>query len=455
MSRPHSPEDAGLQVKGHLHDCGVSPGDLLIVACSGGLDSVTLLHLLRFGGGHEPTALVVGHFDHRMRPGSRDDAAWVRGLCRGWGVPIREGFAAGQLSSETDARRERWRFLEGIATELGAVGVVTAHHADDQVETVVHHVLRGTGPRGMSGMATRDGMRVRPLLEIDRATIESWAEARGLPMRLDPTNLEALNPRNHLRLEGLPLLESIRPGARRGILRSARLAGQAEAALSQAEGLLLPSIVERALPDRVEADLVALVAMGSALRARLLRRLARDVGGRLDEAGTRAAMEFTIGRSGGGVCRLAGGVVLRRSLGVLEIEGPGRGPEPADQLLEIQSPAPGSGVVAIGGERWRVEWGSAGAPGPWAASLPRDALDFPLRVRRWRAGDRVRREEQERSVSRLWSKEGIPLHERERRPVVEDQRGRLVWVPGSVLGPREVEPPKTPFFMEFARVDNY
>jgi len=455
MSRPRSPEHLGLRVRGRLRECGVAPGDLLVVACSGGLDSVTLLHLLRFGGGHEPTALVVGHFDHRMRPGSRDDAAWVRGLCRGWGVSIREGFAAGALRSETDARRERWRFLEEVATELGAVGIVTAHHADDQVETVVHHVLRGTGPRGMAGMAARDGVRFRPLLEVDRATIERWAEARGLPMRLDPTNLEAFNPRNHLRLEGLPLLESIRPGAKRGILRSARLAGQAETALSQAEDLLLPSIVERVSADRISADLTAIVAMGSALRARLLRRLARDVGGRLDEAGTRAAMEFTIGRSGGGVCRLSGGVVLRRSLGVLEVEGPGRGPEPTDQLLEIPSPRPGSGVVAIGGEGWRVAWGSDGRPGPWAASLPVDADDFPLRVRRWRAGDRVRRQQHERSVSRIWSMEGVPLHERERRPVVEDQRGRLVWVPGSVLGRREIEPPTTPFFMEFARVDNY
>jgi tRNA(Ile)-lysidine synthase len=425
------------------------------VACSGGLDSVTLLHLLRFGGGHDPTALLVAHFDHRMRPGSGDDAAWVRGLCRAWGVPIREGSAVGGLRGETAARRARWRFLEGVAADVGAVGVVTAHHADDQVETVVHHLLRGTGPRGMAGMTVREGQRIRPLLDVRRATIADWAKERGLPLRLDPTNREATTPRNHLRLEGLPLLESIRPGAALGVLRSARLAGQAEAALCDAEDLLWPSIVQRTSPGRITADLEALVRLGPALRARLLRRLARDVGGRLDEAGTRAAMQFAIGRSGGSVCGLTGGVVLRRSLGVLEIEGPTRGPRQPDEGLDIPDRGPGSATVAIGGESWRVAWGSERSPSTWTAALNLASRDFPLRVRVWRAGDRVRVGRRERSVSRTLSAEGVPLHERRLRPVVEDCSGRLLWVPGSVLLRPEIGAATTPLFMEIARADNH
>ena len=453
MNRPRANESPGIEVRRRLLDCGVDATATILVACSGGLDSVTLLHLLRFGGGHDPAALVVGHFDHGMRPESAADAAWVRGLCRGWGVPIQEGVATEPIENETDARRARWRFLETAAAEVGAEGIVTAHHADDQVETVVHHLMRGTGPRGLAGMPPRDGLRIRPLLEVRRATLADWAAERGLPVRLDPTNQEPTNPRNHLRLEGLPLLESIRPGAAGGILRSARLAGQAEAALGEAEDLLRTTIVRRSSPHRITADVDALFRLGPALRSRLLRRFVRDVGGRLDEAGTRAAMQFTMGRSGGGDCSLTGGVVLRRSMGELEIEGPGRDARPPNERLEIPDRRPGSAVIAIGGEPWRVAWGSEGPPGPWSAVLPLAPGDFPLRVREWRAGDRVREGERERSVARIWSAERVPLHERARRPVVEDGTGRLVWVPGSVLVRPESEAPRAPLFMEIARVD--
>lgn len=454
MKPPRAHESPGSEVRRRLLDAGLDPTAPILVGCSGGLDSVTLLHLLRFGGGHDPSALVVGHFDHGMRPGSAADAAWVRGLCRAWGLPIREGVAREPIDNETAARRARWRFLEAAAAEVGARAIVTAHHADDQVETVVHHLLRGTGPRGLAGMAARDGLRVRPLLEVRRATIAGWAEARGLPVRPDPTNREPTNPRNHLRLEGLPLLESIRPGAAGGILRTARLAAEAEAALVEAEDLLRPTLVLRFSQGLITADIEALLALRPALRSRMLRRFVRDVGGRLDEAGTRAAMQFTMGRSGGNDGRLTGGVVLRRSMGVLEIEGPDRGPRPASENLEIPDRSPGSAVITVGGEKWRVDWGLERTPGVWTAVLPLTAEDFPLRVREWRAGDRVREGERERSVARIWSAERVPLHERVRRPVVEDGTGRLLWVPGSVLARPETEASGAPFFMEIARVDN-
>jgi tRNA(Ile)-lysidine synthase len=160
---------------------------------------MVLLHLMRFhhGSGRE---LRVAHMDHGMRAGSSADRDWVRGVCRAWEVPCSTRSADPVPGSEAAAREARYAFLRSVQAETGAAAILTAHHADDQAETVLFRILRGTGLRGLRGMGpSRDGI-VRPLLGWWRKDLERYAAVQGVPFRRDPTNLALeyrRNRRNH------------------------------------------------------------------------------------------------------------------------------------------------------------------------------------------------------------------------------------------------------------------
>src|SRR5690606_25249179 len=202
--------------------------------------------------------LVAAHFDHRMRPGSDEDANWVAGLCTAWDLPLELGHADPPPRSEAEARAARYRFLHAAAERVRADRIATAHQADDQAETVLFRIIRGTGLRGLTGIPARRGMIVRPLLPFRRAELEAYARSTHLRFREDPTNLVLGYARNRLRHDVLPRLERIAPGARRALVRLAREARAAEAA---GDSLL----------DAVEREVVSIDAEGVLLaRERLL-----------------------------------------------------------------------------------------------------------------------------------------------------------------------------------------
>ncbi|MEZ4415014.1 MAG: tRNA lysidine(34) synthetase TilS [Gemmatimonadota bacterium] len=219
------------RVAERLAALGVQPRETLLVACSGGVDSLSLLHLLRFGVGNA-WSLAVAHYDHAMREASGADADWLRGVCRAWSVPFHGGRAHIALRNEDQARRHRYDFLERVRSQTRAERVLTAHHADDQAETVLFRILRGTGPAGLAGIPARRGAHIlRPLLPFWRAEIEAYAERVGLNPRLDPSNLDPAQPRARLRHHILPELErAVAPGARRSLVRLAALARESEEA---------------------------------------------------------------------------------------------------------------------------------------------------------------------------------------------------------------------------------
>jgi tRNA(Ile)-lysidine synthase TilS/MesJ len=152
----------------------------------------------------------------------------VRGLCRGWGVALHEGRAAAPLRGEAAAREARYAFLRRVRELTGATHLATAHHADDQAETVLFRVLRGTGIDGLAGIPAADGDgTVRPLLGFTRDEVGRYARRAGLRWREDPTNALADAARNRIRLELLPRIErTVAPGARRALARLASLAAE-------------------------------------------------------------------------------------------------------------------------------------------------------------------------------------------------------------------------------------
>ena len=227
-------------------------GEPVVVGVSGGPDSLALLHILRRLAPDYRVALHVGHLEHGIRgEASREDAAFVRAIAEAWGLPVtvaaRDVPAIARergLAIEEAARQERYRFLGELARSIGGTTVAVAHHADDQVETVLMHLLRGAGLSGLRGMRPlsrldalrfgddedlapedkNDGIRLaRPLLYVERAAIEAYCEAQGLRPRFDRSNLDTTYFRNRLRLELIPYLEAFNPNVRQVIRRTAEV----------------------------------------------------------------------------------------------------------------------------------------------------------------------------------------------------------------------------------------
>ncbi|HWK89351.1 MAG TPA: tRNA lysidine(34) synthetase TilS, partial [Longimicrobium sp.] len=197
-------------------------GAHVLVAVSGGCDSVALLHLLRFAAGDGGPRVTAVHFDHAMRPGSEGDARWVAGLCGAWGVPLVAARAEAAPRTEAEAREARYAFLLRAKAEAGATHLATAHHADDQAETVLFRVLRGTGIAGLAGIPAADERGVvRPLLPFWRAEIRRYARAHGLRWRTDPTNRLLDLARNRIRHDLLPLLRTFNPAIEEALARTA------------------------------------------------------------------------------------------------------------------------------------------------------------------------------------------------------------------------------------------
>ncbi|NLF28439.1 MAG: tRNA lysidine(34) synthetase TilS [Clostridiales bacterium] len=225
-------------------------GRRVLVALSGGADSVALLLLARDAG----CDVSAAHFEHGIRGAeSLEDAAFCRRLCLELGVPYFEGSAdvpgrrAPGEGIETAARRLRYAFLEKARVEAGAEVIALAHHMDDQAETVLMHMLRGAGTDGASGMREQSGNLIRPLLFVRKAEILEYLQRRGQPYRTDRTNAEPTAPRNRLRLEAMPILEDIYPNAVGSIARYAAIASD--------EGALLDDLADKWTRDKTDESL--------------------------------------------------------------------------------------------------------------------------------------------------------------------------------------------------------
>ncbi len=226
------------------NSCQLQTDRPILVGVSGGPDSVCLLHILLQHG----YSLIVAHLNHGLRPEAAEEAEFVRQLADQWNTP----FVLGQqdvaafadqngYSLEEGARVARYRFLSHEAAKSEAQAIAVAHTADDQVETVLMHILRGTGTSGLRGMAFRSQLKigdqdiplVRPLLATWREEILDYLEAHQLPSRTDPSNLDLRFYRNRLRHELIPDLESYNPAIRQHVWRMAEILHAEDEALEE------------------------------------------------------------------------------------------------------------------------------------------------------------------------------------------------------------------------------
>ena len=259
-------------------DVRLAPGKY-VMAVSGGVDSMALLHMLaRQMAGDE---LVVAHFEHGIRPDSIEDLWLVEDAARRLGLPfIYEHGHLGEGASELQARDARYGFLRRVQAEQGARAIITAHHQDDVLETAILNGLRGTGSRGLSSLQSSDEL-VRPLLHVPKQELVRYAQANGLVWREDSTNQDLRYRRNYIRHKLVPRLD---PPQRAALLARIAAAVRLNREIDQLVRDLLanqstPDTLERRwfirLPYSVSAEVMAawLRIHGLAFDRRTIHRL--------------------------------------------------------------------------------------------------------------------------------------------------------------------------------------
>ncbi len=270
----------------------------VLLAVSGGGDSIALLRAMHALTSPRPGRFFVAHFNHHFRGNDADaDQQFVIDLCQRLQVGCEIGHGSAILSRasgdglEAAARAARYEFLRQTAERLGARYVVTAHTADDQAETILHHILRGTGLTGLAGMArTRPlGLAVtliRPMLDISRDEVLAYLSSLAQPFREDSTNADVQFTRNRIRHELLPLIKrDYAPGVMDSLLRLANLAADAQRVI---EGLA-QALFERSVvvhdAFRVTIDCSSLGAQNRHLVRELLLTVWRRQGWPLQSMG--------------------------------------------------------------------------------------------------------------------------------------------------------------------------
>jgi tRNA(Ile)-lysidine synthase len=407
----------------------------VLVAVSGGADSVALLRVLLTLG----YACGVAHLDHGTREGeSAADADFVRALASDLNCPYFERRtvvtpASGE-SFEMAARDVRYAFLLETARREEYDFLATGHHADDQAETILLRLLRGTSPVGMGGIAPvreQDGIRiVRPLLEQPREAIVAWLTSIDQSWREDHTNADVATPRNRVRHELLPYLaEHFNPSVRRALTRTARLMRQYDAMLPRSA----PGVVredEEGYPVIVRE---VFEKLARAEQGEVLQALAHRFGVALPEARVAAAIQFVATGPTGAAHDFGDGIMFRQGQREAFVVEPGRATGSPDP---VSLPCPGTcrwGSVTLVARRIASPLGKTPAAyaSPWRQVFDADALPSALCVRGWQAGDRMQPfgMEGSRKLQDIFTDDGVPAPKRVTIPVLM-AGDTILWVAG-------------------------
>ena len=396
------------------------PGSKVLCALSGGADSVCLLHIL---SQRKDISLSAAHYNHQLRGDESDqDEVFVRELCRQWDIPCHVGCGdvaatakARKQGIEETARQMRYAFLFETAEKLGGAAIATAHNADDNAETVLLNLIRGTGLRGLTGISPKREGLIRPLLHVSRAEILAYLEENDLPHREDSTNADENYTRNKLRAQVMPLLRELNPRAVEHFAATAAQLTEIDRYLDGQAKDLLSQVGEE--PGRVSLPMEALLTAPTVLRGRMVFQLLDRLGvGRKDVRALH--VEAVLSLTHGGSVDLPHGVTARREYDTLILTTENDPPP----LWEPFTPR--EGETPVPGTSWTVIL--EGPPWPGLVVRARqtgDAITLPGR--------------KNRSLKKLFIDRKIPQRERDTLPVVADANG-VLFVAG--LGPNTDHP---------------
>lgn len=401
------------------------PGAPVIVGLSGGADSVALLHILSRLG----YPCVAAHCNFHLRNDESDaDADFAQQTAEALGLLFRridfdtaDYARQNGVSTEMAARTLRYEWFETLRRELGAEAIAVAHHRDDNVETVLLNLIRGTGLSGLCGMRPRNGHIVRPLLSVDRHQIVRWLADSHLPFRTDSSNASDVYRRNFVRLRLLPLMEQLNPSVRDAILRMAGHLTDVEAIYRNAIDSHRAHLIDA--DGRISIDALLRTPAPHAMLFELLTPYGFTPSQCADIA---RALSGESGRSfiaPGGRWHL-----LKDRLHLILY--------PADEVsADAFTLAPGSELTApirLSLEERIVDEAFTISRSPHVATFDADCIALPLTLRRWRAGDSFvpfgitgRKK-----LSDYFSDHKFSLLHKAAAWILCDASGRILWIVG-------------------------
>jgi tRNA(Ile)-lysidine synthase len=418
-----------------IKSAGLQPGDTLLVAVSGGIDSVVLLHLLSACADRFDLHLQVAHLDHQLRPESADDAEFVRQLCAQLNIPfvleakdVAAYAEAEKLSLEMAGRQLRRDFFAQVAEDVGARLVALAHHRDDQVETFLLRLLRGSGVAGLSAMQTLDGFWWRPLLDCSREDILLYAKQQQLEWVEDASNADPQFLRNRVRHQVLGQLREINPQIDERVQELCRQLQVDELYWrQQSEERLQQVLLDSA--DGIRLDRQQLVVLPEALLVRVLRQAFKLLRGdlqRLEAVHLHAAIDLLNGSRSQSQLDLPGCWVGRRyEVLWLRLAAPER------IHYELELPIPGEIDLPDGRLLRASRIAEAGDETAGCVEFDLRQISEPLWVRNWQAGDKFcpAGMDGSKKLKRFFSDEKVELEERHRVPLLVSGE-KLLWIVG-------------------------
>ena len=437
------------------------PGARILVAVSGGPDSVALLSLLAALAPSWQLSLWAVHVNHGLRgTESQEDARFVSALCDQLGVRViiehadlseaasrRKGLSLQEL-----ARDRRYAIVARVAEEVSADKVALGHTADDQAETLIMWVLRGSGTGGLAGIpVARGSLFVRPLLEITRAEILEYLAVEGVAYRSDSSNASDLYLRNRVRHGLLPALKRFNPGVVKVLMRQADILREEDWCLEQLTAAQLTAL-SRTEPDgRILVDRDGLVALPLALQRRVVRALVRRMSGETRGptfGAVKTVLERVVQGQSGSSITVQDALIAReydrirfgpapRLPGSREKAGGGEGTRLGAVIVDV----PSSQMWAPTGQHIRLRVGTLPTDGSSASELNRcatcvvldaDRFTLPLLLRSWQPGDAFRpfgMGGRRKKLQDFFADLKVPREQRGRVPLLVAPEG-ILWVAG-------------------------
>ncbi|MDD4680395.1 MAG: tRNA lysidine(34) synthetase TilS [Clostridia bacterium] len=429
----------------------LSPGDKVVVGLSGGADSVALLHILKeIQEGPLDIRLFAAHVNHGIRgEAARNDADFTQTLCSGWGIPfyleeadIPSLACSLQQSEEEAGRHFRYGFFHKVLEKTGADKIATAHHKNDQAETILHNLIRGTGMQGLTGIqAVNEGIIIRPLLELTKQEILEYLDIHHLPYQEDATNKDSTYTRNRIRNRLIPVLEKdFNPDIVDSLVRMSRILREEEEFLTEYTRDLYRKY-SKTLTNKLVFDLKPFLSCHTAIQKRLVRAALRDLRGDLDDVGSshvEAVIKLAAGSRTGSQTVVPGSekgdqpVQVKVSYGTLQFQKVKLDMPSAivDKHLDI----PGKVVwehpeMVITAERWEKNKGLEFSP--QCIYIDEDKIKGNLMLRSRKEGDRFQPLGMEgtKKLKDFFIDRKVPAEQRAYVPLLVDEEN-IIWVAG-------------------------
>ena len=434
-------------------------GDRILVAVSGGPDSLALLHTLLALREKYDLTLTVAHLDHSLRPESKEDARFVKEVAKSLGftsyskrVDVAGFCKRKRLSPEEGAREVRYAFLEGVAKKARASKIALGHTLDDQGETVLMRLIRGAGPKGLEGIPPVRGKIIRPLIEVRRREIVKYLEHDKVSFLSDPSNQDMGFLRNRVRRRLIPLLErQFNPRIIATLARTGQLLASEQVRETSGEQAWVRAMSERGRgrTTKIVLDLSKVLGYNKMLQRKAIREALRRIRGDLKQVGfahVNSVLDLAKGFVGGTV-ELPGGFRAKKGYGEIVFEK-NLPPDPARSFtLSVAVP----GVTKLPGGSLKTSLHPIiKAPRAWrkmdgrVAWFDVERVHLPLNVRSRKEGDRfwplglpgLKR------LKEVLIDDKIAREERDRLPLLADREG-ILWIVGHRITERAKLRPQT------------